>query len=25
MVVHRSDLKDTLATVLDYLSPKKAA
>ena len=25
MVVHRSELKDTLATVLDYLSPKKAA
>ena len=25
MVVHRSELKDTLATVLDYLAPKKAA
>jgi acetyl-CoA carboxylase carboxyl transferase subunit beta len=25
MVVHRKDLKDTLATVLDYLAPKQAA
>ena len=25
MVVHRRELKDTLATVLDYLAPKKAA
>ncbi len=25
MVVHRKELKDTLATVLDYLAPKKAA
>ena len=25
MVVHRKELKDTLATVLDYLAPKQAA
>ena len=25
MVVHRHDLKDTLATLIDYLAPKKAA